>query len=231
VNRAGGTLIEALIALALGLFVINLALRTNAQLRAAQRRFDARRDAVESIRVLRHVLRRELAHQGSLAPPGPDSLPLRAYRGVAVVCGEAPIAPEYLVAYRGDRAPDPAKDSLELIYPDGTVEYAGLLSSTVSGQPCATADSTEQVLAWELAPEAVARAALVRVFERGSYHISNQALRYRRGSSGRQPLTPELWSDARSGWTVDGGRLTVTVTPSDSGAGRTWTGFLSWLRD
>jgi hypothetical protein len=68
---------------------------------------------------------------------------------------------------------------------------------------------------------------LARLFERGSYHLTGSALRYRRGGSGRQPLTPEIWSSSTS-WDVALERLGVEIVPAD-GAGEPWSGFLAWL--
>ena len=68
---------------------------------------------------------------------------------------------------------------------------------------------------------------VARLFERGSYHLSDATLRYRRGASGRQPLTPEVWSVA-TGWRLSGQRLGVAFTPART-AGSTWSGFLAWL--
>jgi hypothetical protein len=50
---------------------------------------------------------------------------------------------------------------------------------------------------WSVDPP-VPGALVVRVFERGSYHVSGGALRYRRGMGGRQPLTLDVFDDDRS---------------------------------
>jgi hypothetical protein len=228
-SRAGSTLIEAIFALMLGTFVVLLCLQTTVQLNRAQRRLASRKEAVESLRVLRHVMRRELAHTGSIVRPESDSLSLRAFRGLALPCAEVVDTVDLVVAYRGDRLPDPSKDSVELSYADGSVLYADLTGSRVSSEPCGTAESSDRVLAWRIDQPLSAPSVLARVFERGSYHLAGSALRYRRGASGRQPLTPEVWSDSRSGWRVENDRIIVTVTPSDSAAGAGWSGFLSWV--
>ena len=226
-SQCGGTLIEATIALALGVFVVHLGLETTARLSRAQLRLEARDDAIVSLRVLRHVMRRELAHGRFLGPLSSDSVTVRAFRGVGVVCERSSGVSEYVVAYRGDRVPDVAKDSLELTYPDGTILYSDLIGSRASSRSCAIADSMESVLSWDVETSLPAGAVLVRLFERGSYHLSGSALRYRRGASGRQPLTPQVWSDAGTAWRVQGGRVVATVLPSDSAGGNAWTGSLS----
>jgi hypothetical protein len=65
------------------------------------------------------------------------------------------------------------------------------------------------------------------LFEAGSYHLSEGALRYRRGRGGRQPLTEEVLAGARLIDTLGalrallpmgpGGEITVKVaTPPES---------------
>ena len=51
---------------------------------------------------------------------------------------------------------------------------------------------------WTIEPP-VTGALVARIFERGSYHVVGRALRYRRGLGGRQPLTPNVFDDDRSG--------------------------------
>ncbi len=228
-SRAGGTVIEAIFALTLGLFVVMLGLQTAAQVNHAQRRLDSRKEAIESLRVLRHVMRREFAHTRAIAPPASDSVALRAFRGLALLCSQTFEPGRLVVAYRGDRLPDPSKDSVEFTDADGGVLYSDLIGSGVSSDSCGAADSTEMILAWHLDRPPVVPVVLARVFERGSYHLTGSALRYRRGVSGRQPLTPEVWTDSQSSWRTEDGRIVVTVTPSDSVAGAAWSGFLSWV--
>ena len=50
---------------------------------------------------------------------------------------------------------------------------------------------------WTIDPP-VPGALVARIFERGSYHVSGGALRYRRGMGGRQPLTLDVFDDDRS---------------------------------
>jgi hypothetical protein len=227
----GASMVEAVMALVLGLFVVHLGLTTAIELRRYGIRLAVRQDALLSLRIARYVLRRELGH----ADPARDwtvdgdSLSLRAFRGTALVCGDQPRPSEWVVAYRGDRAPDPSKDSIEATYPDGAVRYAALTGVGAPGEPCQTPDSTESALLLRIDPPLPTGAILARVFERGSYHLSGSALRYRRGAGGRQPLTPEVWSDVGTGWRVGVAWVAIDLEPTSPQAGRPWGGFLAWL--
>jgi hypothetical protein len=226
-ERLGASLAEALVALMLGLFLLHLGLESLARLRSAESRLLRREDALVALRVGRHVLRTELGR----GRPGRDwgvegdSLPLRAFRGVAVVCSSDSATAELVVSYRGDRAPDPAKDSVLLIGSDGG-EIVRALVSTRSASGCDPGDGGAS-RNWELDAGVGRTPVLGRLFERGSYHLSGHALRYRRGMSGRQPLTPEVWSPSTA-WSSGGARLGVDLVPQDPAAGPAWSGFLAW---
>lgn len=230
-DRAGGSVVEAIVALALGLFVVQLCLTTAAQVRRSALRLADRQEVLVSLRIVRHVLRSELGHADATRDwsVAGDSLWLRAFRGTGLVCPDSPSPSEWVVAYRGERPPDPSKDSVEVTYPDGAVLYADLTGIGSASESCGVPDPTEVVSLWRIDPPLPAGPILVRVFERGSYHFSGSALRYRRGGGGRQPLTPEVWSDARTGWRLEGGRLSVELTPVERGVGPPWTGFLAWI--
>ncbi len=224
--RAGTSLPEALVALLVGLLVLQMGLASLARLRAAQADLMARADALVAVRVGRHVLRRELRH----GVPGrdwdvtADSLGLRAFRGTGIVCASDSTAAELTVWYQGDRAPDPSKDSVLLVTGEGQVGVRALAGTGVAPAPCPGGAGTSA--RWRLDRAAPSGTVVARVFERGSYHLSDAALRYRRGASGRQPLTPEVWSSA-SGWRISTDRLGVGVVPA-RGGGAAWSGFLAW---
>jgi len=223
--RRGASLAETLVALLVGLLVIQLGLSTLARLRAAQRELAERADALIAQRVGRHVLRRELRHAAAgrdwLADA--DSLALRAFRGTGIVCASDSASAELIVAYRGDRAPDPSKDSVRLLGEDGTSAVRALVG--IGTAPACPAGLPGTAARWTLDVAAPAGAVVASVFERGSYHLAMSALRYRRGASGRQPLTPEVWA-ASTAWQTSGDRLGVELIPSR--AGRSWRGFLAW---
>lgn len=229
--RAGVSMIEAIVALTLGLFVVHMGLTAVVELRRAGVRLAARQDALLSLRIARHVLRRELGHSDAVRDwsVGGDSLSLRAFRGMGLLCEEPSSSTGWVVAYRGERAPDPAKDSLEVTYSDGSVRYADLIGVGAAAEACGTPDATEVTFVWRTEPPLGDGAVLARIFERGSYHVSGSALRYRRGGGGRQPLTPELWSDEASGWRLGGGRVALELVPRSPEAGRPWSGFIAWL--
>lgn len=225
--RAGTSLPEAVVALLVGLLVLQLGLSSLARLRTAQADLAARADALVALRLGRHVLRRELRHgiPGRDWAATADSLGLRAFRGAGIVCASDSIAAELTVWYQGDRAPDPSKDSVLLVTGEGRVGVRALAGTGTASSPCPGAAGP--TMRWRLDRAAPTGTLVARVFERGSYHLTAAALRYRRGASGRQPLTPEVWSSA-SGWRVSPDRLGMGVVPS-LGGGAAWSGFLAWL--
>ncbi len=222
----GASLPEAIVALLLGLLVLQLALGTLARFRTAQADLAARTDALVALRLGRHVLRRELRHglPGRDWIADSDSLTLRAFRGTGLVCHSDSAAAELVVSYRGDRAPDPSKDSVVLVTQEGRSVVRALRGTGASATPCPGWLAGRETR-WRLDVAAPAGTVLARPFERGSYHLADAALRYRRGASGRQPLTPEVWSDS-TGWDVTTERLGVGLVPSVAGA--PWHGFVAW---
>jgi len=228
-GREGVSLVETLIALVLGLLLVQGALASLARFESARARLVARTDALVALRMGHHALRRETRHGvgGVDWTVVGDSMPIRAYRGVALVCQHDSTARTIRVSYRGERAPDPAKDSVLLVWPDGRGEVRAVVGVTPAPSPCPGFDST-RTSEWRLDPGAPRGFLVGRLFERGSYHLSGAALRYRRGSSGRQPLTPEIWS-SETKWTASGSRVGLDLVPRDTLAGRSWSGFLAWL--
>lgn len=216
-------------ALLLGLFVTHLGFRTMERMRTVETRLAVRTDALVAARVARHVLRRELTYgrAGEDWLADADSVSLRAFRGTALLCPRAAESDELTVLYAGDRSPDPSKDSVLLVDPEGRRETRALVGMAAPGESCGSVP-TEGLQAWRLDVPAGPTTVLARLFERGSYHLSSSALRYRRGVSGRQPLTPEVWSSA-SRWIASGERLELRAEPRDPAAGRPWEVFLAWL--
>ena len=230
-GRAGVSIPEALVALLLGGFVLHLGWATIRGLDAAEERARMHGDAVVSARIVRSVLRRELAHAvtGRDWSAIDDSLSLRAFRGTGLVCPPvaSPAGP-LVVAFSGDRRPEPSKDSVELVSVDGSVAYLDLLAADDVALSCRLGTPEETVMEWVVSgalPEGVVAA---RVFERGSYHFNGSAFRYRSGAGGRQPLTPEIWDDRDTGWLLGGSSVAVRLAPRQ-GAGRSWGAFLAWI--
>jgi hypothetical protein len=226
-RRAGVSAPEVIVALLLGLLVVHLGLMTLARLRTVQLRLASRADALVAMRVASHVLRRELRDvvPGVDWVQGGDSLTLRAFRGVALLCPYEGPTDELTVAYRGDRRPDPDKDSLILLDATGSRQVRALVSVSSAVACAATGDSTS-LESWRLDLPVQPGILVARLYERGSDHLSGSALRYRRGASGRQPLTPEVWADSTS-WTNDAGRLGIEVRHRDPAAGGPWSASLS----
>lgn len=227
--RCGASIAEALVALLLGLMVVHLGVTTMQRLDRFEERASRRQDALLSARIARTVLRGELARgqAGRDWAVGADSLALRAFRGTGVVCGPPTLAGGLIVAYSGDRRPDPVKDSVELTRPSGAISVGRLSAVAPSSAPCPLATTGESVQEWTLDPPASGPALIGRVFESGSYHLVGSALRYRIGGGGRQPLTPEVWSDAATGLTVRGSAVVLELAPRP-GYGADRAGFLAW---
>jgi hypothetical protein len=227
--RAGVSVPELIVALTLGLFVVHLAWSTLRSLDRFEARARGRGDAMLSARVVRSVLRGELAH----AVPGrdwwatPDSLSLRAFRGVGIVCAPVPdSASVVLVGWSGERLPEPAKDSLEVVGVDGSVGHVDLLGASPSADACPRGDPGEAVLALTTAGSRPSGPVAVRAYERGSYHLTNGAFRYRLGAGGRQPLTPEVWASGTR-WVLDDS-IAGVVLRAPEGRGEPWGGFVAW---
>ena len=228
-SRRGASVPEAVVALLVGLLVVHLALRTVEEMRSAQARLAKRTDALVALRVGRYVVRSELrvGLRGRDWVLSDESLSLRAFRGTATVCPIRPAPDELLVRYRGTRSPDPAKDSLLLLTARGGAEVRALAGMGAPAGSCAAAGAGA-LAQWRLDREPAADVVLARLFERGSYHLAGSALRYERGLSGRQPLTPEVWSHPSTTWTLSAERLGVRLVPRDADAGAGWSGFLAW---
>lgn len=187
----GVTLLELLLSLLLFSVVVQGAWKVLASHRTAAADVAERAEALETVRTIAWILGEELP--GVKAGEdwwwlGTDSLQLRAFRGVGIVAEIAPEESWASVCYRGIRRPNPEKDSVLVLERDGRWQVHGLQGRKRGEQPCPSLGGgwTED---WILNPFPV-DPVLGRVFERGSYHLVNGALRYRRGEGGRQPLTP-----------------------------------------
>jgi hypothetical protein len=209
-RRAGYTLVEALVALLLLTVVLQAAWGVTAvHARAAYRLFK-RAELLEASRVSGWVLREEMR---SGAPgvdwfAGEDSISLRAFRALGTTCVSASEPGTLVVEVQGLRAADPSKDSVLVLWPDGQWRAHALLDRRM-GMPCEGGDGVTE--RWQIdAPQA--GGLLVRLYERGSYHVSDGAFRYRRGRSGRQPLTPRVLGPG-SGLTVRGGSGVLILEP------------------
>jgi hypothetical protein len=202
--RAGFTVVEALTALLVLLLLLNVGWSVTAAMGRAAAELAERGESLAASRAASWILQEELAGvraPADLAAPAGDSLALRAFRGAALVCGlRTPT--ELLVRWSGIRAPDPTKDSLLVLDADGEWSVRALSRRSAEPRGCVGApgpigDVEER---WTIDRE-VGAPVLLRYFERGSYHLSDAALRYRIGAGGRQPLTPETLDPVASSLT------------------------------
>jgi len=133
--------------------------------------------------VLRGELRYAAQEDFSTAP---DSVRLRAVRGSGVICGRT--GSVIRVRYRGIRRPDPEKDSA-LVMTDSATDGVAFSVVAVAGKGANGACGDGYRLTLDGVPP---DRGLVLVYETGSYHLTGGALRYRRGSGGRQPVTETI---------------------------------------
>lgn len=218
-SQPGGyTLVELLIALGIGSLLLTsayLLYRGSSHLLRLQ---TLRVEASEARRITRSILGSEIRYlvpHHDLRLVDRERIELRVLRGLAISC--AVEADGIMVRYRGIRGPDPEKDSLIVIGAEGrgTLE---LLASRPMGDSCAGEEVRpgERVYRWGLDRER-GTGRLFLLFESGSYHLSEGAFRYWRGASGRQPLTPELFDDERTGLVrSQPALLTLTLSLKDN---------------
>jgi hypothetical protein len=208
--------VELLVALTLAILVLSGAVGfVVASLRWTDR-VAARAEALEIARSIWMILDEELRP----GLPGRDwrleseqAIELRAFRGVARVCGQD--GGRWAVAWRGARAPDPARDSVLVLGTDGGWRAAPLNGSWSGGQGCVLLPGeAARLLDWSGAVDPIP--VLVRIFESGRYSLEDGAFRYRRGGGGRQPLTPERVGPS-SRFEVDGPGLRVVLEIDGAG--------------
>lgn len=192
-KRAGYTLSELLVALALAGLVGSIAAALLQSQSGVARRTAERARRNEALRTASHVLTSELRwlNASDVRSLSSDSIALRAFRGSAVVCALA--GSGALVRYRGVRLPDATKDSL-LVLRDTVFEArAALLAAAPQQEGCSA--GADQQLQHIAASAALQVGDVLAFFESGSYYLSGNALRYRLGAEGRQPVTAELFDD------------------------------------
>ena len=209
--RAGFTLMESLVALALaGLVSCAVAGVLTAQARVVRALTDQAADA-DAQRVTAAVLRAELrllVPEVDVRSVMGDSIAVRLHRGTGIVCAVA--GDRLLLQYSGDRLPAPAKDSGLVRTAAGETAHAIVAAepSSCAGMPA---------LALRLAGLPPAAAVAVLIFESGTYFLRDRALRYRLGAAGRQPITDERFASSGSAVRVDSGRAVVPIVwPGES---------------
>jgi hypothetical protein len=193
--RAGTSLVEVLAVMTLTGLLLTLVVGVcRAQLRLVRATAEraVRSDAVRTAGVVLAGEARRMT-RADVRALSDDSIAVRAFRGTGIPCGAW--AGGIVVRYAGDRLPDPAKDSV-LVIGTALTSALVLLDSRPATASC-PALAGENVLQWRLSGSAPA-ASVILVFESGSYHLTDRALRYRIGAAGRQPLTAEALHDAGS---------------------------------
>ena len=212
-TRAGVTVAETLVALLLGLLVVQGAFKAAARVRTVHQRIMGQAEVLSSMRLAGALLRTEARH----GAPGRDwsmdrgALSLRAFRGTGLVCPHGSMATSWVVSYTGYRRPDPTKDSVLVLDGTGTAASASLVAVRPAPETCGGAP-LRGGLTLEVDSPLPSGGVVARVYERGTYSLSAAALRYRRGAGGRQPLTPEVWA-RESGWSRDGTWLHLVLLP------------------
>ena len=229
-RRSGVTIVEALVSLLLGLAVTSLCWSALARQRTVASRLNTEIDLLSARRLTALVIGKELragVRGRDWIGAGPDSLSLRAFRGWGPVCGLGAGPGRIVVAYRGERVANPAKDSVLILTVDGWRPTN--LTGRAAGPRSCSLDLGGDSEVWTLDPP-IAGALVARVFERGSYHISGGALRYRRGRGGRQPLTLDVFDDERSALDarMDGVVFRLVADPMLPGADTSSTALRFW---
>ncbi len=225
--RRGTSLLELVVALALGTFVCAaVAGILQVQLRFSRATAESVQDA-EAVRTVGHVLGGELPWLDpatDIRALGADSLAGRWFRGGGIVC--AAEAGAAVVAYHGMREPDPAKDSVLAEAAAGESAQALAGAAPAPGAcPVSLADPThptDSAVAqrWSLAAPPPP-GTVVLVFESGTYLLASGALRYRRALGGRQPLTAERLDTRDAGFdSVPGGVRVRLRLPAAGGVPR-----------
>ncbi len=206
--RPGYSLLEALTAVLGGAVACaSMAALLHAGDRLAEAR-TRRLARLETIRIADGVLRRELGVADpavDVAGAGQDSIALRLFRGLAVVCGAAD-GGGALLAFGGEREPDPARDSLLPLVPPGAQPWP-LRGVARAAEPCPAvpppggvgppAPPVSGCFAVDIG-STPARGTVLLLFQHGTYALSGAALRVRHGGEGRQPLTGEWLDDRRT---------------------------------
>ena len=193
-GRAGFALIEVIVAGALAAIVLACAallLQAQSRLATNTSTRSERNDAARSALLTLRAELQTVTPRFDVRAVARDSIASRIFRGVGVVCGFRTGAT--FVRFKGLRLPDPAKDSLV----QAGIENTAQLTSVADAESACSHHPDENVLAmsWS-APATVGSVWLI--FESGAYHLSTNALRYRRGAETRQPITAEVLNDRTS---------------------------------
>ena len=209
--------------LLMGLVVISLAGSALAHQRTVASRLRSEMDLLSARRLAAVVIGKELragVRGRDWISPASDSLSLRAFRGWGLVCALGKEPGSIVVVYHGERVANPVKDSVLILTADG---WRGAdLTRRAAGAPSCAMDLGGDPEVWTIDPP-VSGALVARIFERGSYHVSGGALRYRRGLGGRQPLTLDVFDDDRSTMEARANGVILRLIADGLGPGRDTT--------
>ena len=197
-NRQGSALVELLtVAALLGIILAISALLLHAGT-ALLRNVSEHTATDETLRTAGGVVRNELrdVSTADLHAVARDSVAARVFRGWGIVCGNN--TTRVYVRYHGLREPDAEKDSLLV----ATEERAGTFRIASDRTARCPLSNDEQLVV--LTPSIPLHIGNILLwFESGAYHIASNALRYRRGSESRQPLTDDQIDQKRSYFQLD----------------------------
>ena len=194
--RPGRSLIELVTVLAAGAIITGAAaatLVTGSGLgRLGAGRAETLADRRLAVTLLGHEVRTIVAGTDGFEMAA-DTVALRAFRASAIVC--AADAASARLRVRGLRQPDPLKDSMIVLASTGPERVFPFASAARVGVTAACPALPDEYH-MELRPgTGLVAGDITLFFERGAYHFSTGALRYRRGGSGRQPLTALSFDD------------------------------------
>ncbi len=200
-------LVEAVIALFLGLVLVTGVWRASALVRGQVAVLERAAAEADARRVAGMLLDLEAADR--VEPIRGGEVPVRAYRwwGVPCASGAGGVATgPLMIVWQGLRRPDPVKDSVVLVAADGRRQVVRVVGVAGSSR-CAGAG-----LALTLEGPIGGEPVLVRGFERGAYRIDD-AFRYRRGTGGAQPLTAAVFDPDSVFLGLAAGALRLRVDP------------------
>ena len=207
-NR-GFTLVELLVVVLLVGLLGGLAVRGAASGRRGLERVAASAATVESARLARVLLDRVAREGGVRAGSRVDEVEVTLPVGWALRC-------DSVWAWSGIRAPDPTRDRVEVTDGSGRRHAVSLVS--VAGAPCAAAPEAGRSFTVD---PAIPGGVLLRVFESGVVRVDD-AVRYARAGTSRQPISAAGLDPATSRVTVRDGRVEVAVDDGRARFVRRW---------
>jgi hypothetical protein len=218
-DREGGyTVVETAVAILLTAILLGLLLGSVVSGGRTLRRVAALADRIEAARVAR-VLAERLAAADGIVGPAQRSDEVRVHLpiGWAEPCDSS-------FLWYGIRTPDPERDSALVVDSRSRVHRVAVAGS--DAHPCEVRPPTPvpggSMRTIELSPP-VPGAMIVRVFESGVVRVDD-AVRYARVGTSRQPLTAAVLDPSRSGAGVQDGALKLVIADSTRRWEGTWTG-------